>query len=251
MQYDHIETPAEGESRPNPFRELIQSQGPQWKAAASMQSKPRIEQLLAALGFDEATSERIKEAMLADVDRQVEQALLMMIGEAKMDADAFFYFMGLPPDLNEDLERELGTFLSDAEIATVREEVRRSHDKTLTDLADMQIGMMSVPDLTDDQRTRLREVFRGRNTMQEQMTGFAEMTRDHSVFEKLVAGEIDLAAEMKENFEPQRERISRILTPEQMKGYDRYQEQLVRQAEMGIKMMGAMLKTEDASATGK
>lgn len=236
-----------GEDGPDPFREMIKSQGPQWKAWAAMQAKPKIEQLLAALGFDEATSALIEKAMLADVDREVEQALLMMLGEAEMDPDAFFYFMGLPPDLNEDLERELGTFLSDGEIATVRAGVRKSHEKTMTDLADMQIGMMQVPDLTDDQRTRLRDVFRGKNTMQEQFTQFAEVTRDRTLFKKLITGEIDLATEMKKNFEPQRRRISQILTPEQMKGYDRYEEQLVRQAEMGMKMMGAMLKTQDAA----
>ncbi|MHC4164547.1 MAG: hypothetical protein ACYSUM_20685, partial [Planctomycetota bacterium] len=161
-----------------------------------------------------------------------------MLGEADLDPNAFLYFMGLPPDLNAEVERELGTFLSDNEIASVRSEVKKAHDKQLTDM-------------TADQKTRMREIFRGKNLMQEQFTQFAEVTRDRNLFKKLVTGEIDLAAEMKKSFEPQRQRVSQILTPEQMKGYDKYEESLIRGAEMGMKMMGAMVKEKPKPKEGE
>jgi len=242
---------AEGEDGPDPLTEMVKSQGPQWKAWATMQAKPKIRQLLAELGFDAETTARIEEAMLKDVEQQVDQAMLMMLGEVEMDANAFLYFMGLPPDLNPEVERELGTFLGDNEIASVRSEVKKAHDKQLTDFADMQIGMMQLTDMTADQNTRMREVFRGKNLMQEQFAQFAEVTRDRSLFKKLVSGEIDLAAEMKKSYEPQRQRVSEIRTPEQMKGYDKYEESLIRQAEMGMKMMGAMLKTKPKPKEGE
>ncbi|MHC4729892.1 MAG: hypothetical protein ACYS6Z_04770 [Planctomycetota bacterium] len=242
---------AEGEVEPDPLAEMVKSQGPQWKAWATMQAKPKILQLLAELGFDPETTARIEEAMLKDVEHQVDQAMLMMLGEADLDPNAFLYFMGLPPDLNAEVERELGTFLGDNEIASVRSEVKKAHDKQLTDFADMQIGMMQLTDMTADQKTRMREIFRGKNLMQEQFTQFAEVTRDRSLFKKLVTGEIDLAAEMKKSFEPQRQRVSQILTPEQMKGYDKYEESLIRGAEMGMKMMGAMVKEKPKPKEGE
>lgn len=243
--------PAEGEDGSDSMAEMVKSMGTQWKGWATMQAKPKIRQLLEALGFDAETSARIEAAMLKDVENQVDQAMLMMLGEAEMDADAFLYFMGLPPDLNADVERELGTFLRDDEIASVRSEVKKAFDKQLTDFADMQIGMMQLTDMTADQETRLREVFRGKNAMQEQFAQFAEVTRDRSLFDKLASGEIDIAAEMKKSYAPQRQRVSEILTPEQMKGYDKYEESMIRQAEMGMKMMGAMFKEKPKPKTGE
>jgi hypothetical protein len=242
---------ADGEDGSDSMTEMVKSMSSQWKAWATMQAKPKIRQLLADLGFDEETSARIEAAMLKDVENQVDLAVLMMLGEAEMDADAFLYFMGLPPDLNPDVERELGTFLGDSEIASVRSEVKKAFDKQLTDFADMQIGMMQLTDMTADQNTRLREVFRGKNAMQEQFAQFAEVTRDRSLFDKLASGEIDLAAEMKKSYAPQRERVRQILTPEQMKGYDKYEESMIRQAEMGMKMMGAMLKQKPKPKAGE
>ncbi|MHC4973228.1 MAG: hypothetical protein ACYTG3_12945 [Planctomycetota bacterium] len=242
---------AEGEDGSDPMTEMVKSLSSQWKGWATMQAKPKIRQLLADLGFDAETSARIEAAMLADVDNQVDLAILMMLGEAEMDPEAFLYFMGLPPDLNPDVERELGTFLGDDEIASVRSEVKKAYDKQLTDFADMQIGMMQLTDMTADQKTRLREVFRGKNLMQEQFAQFAEVTRDRNLFEKLVSGEIDLAAQMKKSYAPQRQRVSQILTPEQMKGYDKYEESMIRQAEMGMKMMGAMLKQKPKPKAGE
>ena len=242
---------AEGGPESDPVTEMVNTMGSQWKAWAAMQARPKIRQLLAELGFDPETAARIEAAMLKDVEHQVDQAVLMMLGEAEMDANAFMYFMGLPPDLNPEVERELGTFLGDSEIASVRAEVKKAHDKQLTDLADMQIGMMQLTDMTTDQKTRLREVFRGKNLMQERMAQFAEVTRDRSLFKKLADGEIDLAAEMKKSFAPQRERVGQILTPEQMKGYDKYEESTIRQAEMGMKMMGAMMKARPKPKAGE
>lgn len=234
----------DGDAEPDPVREMMKTQGPQWKAWATMQAKPKIQAMLAALGFDAETTKRIEALMIQDVENQMDRAMAMMLGDEEMNPDTFMYFLGVPPDLAPEVERELGTFLNDNEIASLRSEVKKAHDQQLTDIADMQINMMAVPNLAPDQKTRLREVFRGKNMMQEQFTQFAEVTRDRELLRKLAAGEIDLAKEIEKSMEPQRLRVQEILTPEQMESYKRYQETMIKQAEMGMKMFGSVLKTE-------
>jgi len=232
----------------DPFAEMIRSQSPQWKAWAALQAKQKLGGLFASLGFDEQTQKLIEAALLKDAEVQTERAIAMMLGTEDLDPDAFGYFMGLPPDLTPEVEHDLGTFLSDAEIASVRGEVQRAHQKQMDDFADMQIGMMAIPDLTPDQKTRVRDVLAGRDVMKEQFTRFAEFTRDRTKLRRLMEGE-GVAEEMKNSFAPTRRRMQDILTPEQFTKYEAYEAQMIRQAEMGVKMMGAMLKAGKGTQT--
>jgi len=243
------ETATEGAgTEEDPFAEMIRSQSPQWKAWAAMQAKQKLGGLFASLGFDEQTQKLIEAALLKDAEVQTERAIAMMLGTEELDPDAFGYFMGLPPDLTPEVEHDLGTFLSDAEIASVRGEVQRAHQKQMDDFADMQIGMMAIPDLTPDQKTRVKDVLAGRDVMKEQFTRFAEFTRDRTKLRRLMEGE-GVAEEMQKGFAPTRRRMQDILTPEQFTKYEAYEAQMIRQAEMGVKMMGAMLKTGKGTQT--
>jgi hypothetical protein len=220
--------------------ELVRTQLPQWKAFARMQAGQRADALLASLPFDAATEKRIKELLQQEAELQAARASAMMLGEEEMDPAAFQWFMGIGPELTPGLERELATFLDDSGIAVVRAEVKRTHDKQMNDMADMQIGMMNIRDLSDDQKTRMREVFVGRDVMTEQFTRFGEIVRDRDRFRRVMAGD-GIKEEMEKGFAASRRRVRDILNDQQYAKYELYEQQMVRQAEMGLKMMSSLL----------
>jgi len=156
----------------------LRSASSQWKAYAAMQAKSKVRGLLAGLGFDAETAMQIEDAIVGDVERQVDRAIAMMLGEEDMDASAFTAMLGIPPDLTDALEKELGAYLDDDEINSVRERVQTAHKKQMTDMADMQVATMGIRDLSDDQKNRMREIFIGQDMMTKQMTQFSELTRN-------------------------------------------------------------------------
>ncbi|MHC4340295.1 MAG: hypothetical protein ACYSX0_08805 [Planctomycetota bacterium] len=234
-----------GEAEEDPIEKWVRAQSTQWKAWASMQSGQRIEALLKELGFDEATAQAIEEAIAKEAERQTERAIQMFLGEEAVDPDAFGYFMGLPPELSPELERELATFLNDAEIDELRQGFKKTHDKQMRNLADMQIGMMPIPDMTTNQRQRMQGLFSSKNLMAEQLTQFAEFTSDRGKMRELIQGKA-LNEAMERQFAPTRDRVKEILTPQQMEGYRKYEQMLIQQAEVGIKMFGALLEQPEA-----
>jgi hypothetical protein len=223
----------------DPLEEFFRSQSAMWVGFATMQAKGRLKGLLADLGFDEETAAAIQEAILAEVARQTERAIQMMLGTEDLDADAFAYFMGLPPDLSTELSGELGTFLDDDEIASVRAEVKKAYKEQLTAMADMQINMMRIGDLSDDQRIRMREIF-STDVMKEQMVMLAEVTRDRRLLTRLANDPKMLNKAMKENLAPTRDRVREILSDQQFEKYSNYEQSMIKQAEMGLKMMGSL-----------
>ncbi|MHC4491738.1 MAG: hypothetical protein ACYTDU_08965 [Planctomycetota bacterium] len=229
----------EGAKEADPIAEMIRSQSAAWVGFATMQAKQKLKGLLAALGFDEETAKAIEEAILAEVARQTELAIQMMLGDAEMDIDAFAYFMGLPPDLSTELAGELGTFLDDDEIASVRREVKKAYKEQLTAMADMQLGMMQIHDLSDDQRTRMRELF-STDVMQDQFGMFAEVTRDRGKLTRLMNDPEGLTKVMQRNLAPTRQQVRDILNDEQFKKYEAYEQSIVKQMEMGLRMMGSL-----------
>ncbi|MHC4931719.1 MAG: hypothetical protein ACYTGV_05965 [Planctomycetota bacterium] len=235
-----------GEAEEDPIEKWVRAQSTQWKAWASMQSGQRLESLLKDLGFDEATARAIEEAIAKEAERQTERAIQMFLGEEELDPDAFGYFMGLPPDLSPELEGELATFLNDAEIDELRQGFKRTYDKQMRAMADMQIGMMPIPDMTANQRQRMQDLFSSRNLMAEQLTQFAEFTGDRGKMRDLIEGKT-LKAAMERQFAPTRNRVKEILTPQQMEGYRKYEQMLIQQAEVGIKMFGALLEQQGTS----
>jgi hypothetical protein len=225
----------------DPLREMLQTQKASWKAMARMQAGQRAEMLLAGLPFDAEREKRIQDLLQKEAELQAERAIAMMLGDAEMDPSAFGWFMGMPAELSPEFEKELATFLNDGEIQVVRAEVKRAHEKQMTDMADMQIGMMSIHDLSDDQKTRMREVFAGKDVMTEQFTRFGEIVRDRDRMKRLMRGE-GIKEEMEKGFVATRKRVRDILNNEQYAKYELYEQGMVRQAEMGLKMMSAFLE---------
>jgi len=224
------------------IEEWLRSASSQWKAFAGMQAKNKVRGLLAGLGFDPETAKQIEAAIVADVERQVDRAIGMMLGEEPLEQSAFTSMLGIPPDLSTELERELGGYLNDAEIGTVRERVKGAHQKQMNDMADVQIATMRIDNLTEDQKTRMREVFVGKDMMSQQMSQFADVTRNRKKFVELLQDEEALASIVQKNMEPQRRRVRDILDDEQFKKYEAYEKNVVQQARMGMKMMSAMMK---------
>lgn len=233
--------PAAKDPEMDAMREMIHSQSKVWKGWAGMQARQKAEALLANLPFDAEREKRIQELLQKEAELQAERAALMMLGEEEMDPDAFQWFMGMPEELSPRLEAELATFLSDGEIQILRAEVKRSHEKQMTDMADMQIGMMAIHDLSDDQKTRMREVFVGKDVMTEQFTRFGEIMRDRDRMKRLMKGE-GIKEEMEKGFQATRHRVRDVLNDEQFAKYQLYEKQLTRQAEMGLKMMSSFLE---------
>ena len=224
------------------IEEWLRSASSQWKAFAGMQAKNKVRGLLAGLGFDPETAKQIEAAIVADVERQVDRAIAMMLGEEALEESAFTSMLGIPPDLSTELERELGSYLSDEEIGAVRERVQGAHTKQMNDMADVQIATMRIDNLSEDQKTRLRDVFVGKDMMSRQMTQFAELTRNRKQFMDILQDEEALTGLVKKNMEPQRQRVRDILDDEQFKKYEAYEKTVLQQARMGMKMMSAMMK---------
>ncbi len=221
--------------------EMVHSQSKMWRAFAGMQAKQRAEALLASLPFDAEREKRIQELLQKEAELQVEEAAAMMLGNEEFDASAFEWFMGMPETLSPRLEAEFATFLNDGELQVVRAEVKRAHDRQMTDMADMQIGMMQINDLSDDQRTRMREVFSGKDVMTERFAQFGNIVRDRDRMRRLLKGE-GLKEEMDVQFAPMRRRARDILNDDQYSKYVVYEQQMIQQAEMGLKMMSAFLE---------
>jgi hypothetical protein len=212
-----------------------------------MQAAQKADALLDRLPFDAERERRIRELLEKEAALEVDRVIAMMLGEEEMDPDAFAWFFGVPPELSPRLEGELATFLNDGEIQVVRAEVKRTHERQVNDLADMQIGMMAIADLSDDQRTRMREIFVGKDVMTQQFTRFAELTRDRERFRRLLRGE-GIQEQMEQNFATTRQRVRDILNDEQYRKYEAYEKTMIKQAEIGIRMMASFTESQRGGA---
>jgi hypothetical protein len=235
------EKPPAADPEMDRIRELVHSQSKLWKGIAGMQAKQRAEALLAGLPFDAEREKKIQELIQREAELQAERAAAMMLGDEEMDPSAFQWFMGMPEELSPGLEAELATFLNDGEIQIVRAEMKRAHDSHMRDMADMQIGLMQIHDLSEDQKTRMREVYSGKDMMADQFTQFGEIIRDRDRMKRLIKGD-GFRETMEKGFAPTRRRVRDILTPDQFAKYEAYEQGLMKQAEMNLKMMSAFLE---------
>ena len=118
----------------------------------------------------------------------------------------------------------------------------------MNDMADMQIASMGIRDLDDDQKSRLREVFVGKDMMSQQMEQFADLTRNRKNLMSVLEDEEAFVALVEKNMEPQRRKVRDILNDEQYKRYEAFEKTVVQQAKMGMKMMSFLsLKSESMS----
>ena len=227
---------------PDPLKEMVRAMSKQWKTMAAMFAKRNMKGQLVELGFDAETAKRIEELVAAEAGRQTERALAMMVGDEELDPDAVYWFFGNGPEISTELERDLARFLNDDEVATVRAELKKNHEQQLIDMADMTIGMMGVQDLSDDQKTSVREVFAGKDFMRQQFKGMAEITRDSKRLRHILENPDAFEKEVRTTMAPYKQRMQDILRPEQMKQYERFETQFIRMQQMQMKMMSTLFE---------
>ncbi len=192
------EPEAEVDPKDDPLREMVKTMARQWKAMSSMFAKQRGWQAqLRALGFDAETAQRIEKLIGEEAARQTEKAVVMMLdGDVELDPEVFYWLMGVGPELSTDAERDLALFLSEGELASVRKEIHDAHETQLGDYATMTMGMMGIPDLSDDQQTEMRGVLAGKDFIREQIVGFAELTRDRKKLLYVLDNPMEMANEI-------------------------------------------------------
>lgn len=235
----------------DPLAKFINSQRAQWKAFSSMQAKQKIKGLLAGLDLDPEVAAQIEAEILADVDRQMDKVVDMMIGTEELDPDAFTVFTGLPSDLSTEVEAKLGTFLSDDQIHDVRERVKKTYKEQLGAMADSQIAGMGIQDLTEDQHTRLREIYTQRDVMRDQFVNFSRLTRDRAKLREVMKDDAQFDAMFEQNMEPMRRSIQDVLNPEQYKKYQAFEENIASGFRVQLKMMQSLFENEEDASKDK
>jgi hypothetical protein len=233
--------PADAPEPEDPLRELTQAQIPAMRAFASGQAKHRAELLAARLRLDPARAARLAQVFADEAARQVDLAFGMFFGDVELDPDLLLALWGGPGALTPELERELAAFLGTDEIVATREFVKREQERQREQAIDMQVAMLGIPDLTDDQRTRVREVFGDMGAYAADMTRFAKVMREPGSFERVFT-EAGMREIMEEGFRVRREKMRGILNAAQMERYARYEDLLVKQALMGAQMFKSLRK---------
>ncbi|MGQ0612609.1 MAG: hypothetical protein ACT4PV_02505 [Planctomycetaceae bacterium] len=241
--------PAEEPAGEEPLAEMMRAQIPMMKSFASAQSRERAGELLTALNLDPERADRLAQALANDAARQIEAAFLMMFGEGELDPDVLASMQGVPAEVSQELEGELARFLSPGEIVAVREHVKRQHARQQEQMVEMQVALLDIPDLSPDQGTRVRALFRDTDSMHQDTVRFAEMMRVPGKMRELFTEE-GIRAEMERQFAPRRERMRQILTQEQMARYGAYEERMAQQALMAIKMFGGRGKMSAQPSSG-
>lgn len=239
----------EAETGGDELAEMMRAQVPAMKSYAGAQARERAQELLKSLGLDPGRADRLAKALADDAARQMEAAFRMVLGEGELDPAVLASFQGAPAMVSAELERELASFLGTAEIVAVRDHVRRQHEKQQEQMVEMQVGMLDIPDLSPEQDRRVRELFRGSDSMEQDTLRFAELMRKPGKTQELLTEE-GLRAEMARQLEPRRERMRAILTPPQMERYAAYEARLFQQAALAMRMWGGFSRKRDQPSSG-
>jgi hypothetical protein len=193
-----------------------------------------------------------REKQLADVlakeaAREIEAIIPLLEGEEP--DPAALMDMAETDGMSGALQRDLGLILNANEMDGVREHYRRKEEEARKEQIESEIDDLALPDLTDDQRGRLREVIRA------EVDGEAD---DQPVSGEALRGKLDeqlskegIVAAMEERHRSRREKLAAFLTPDQLRRLDAHHEAEKKNAELAAGMFGAMIgfKTRVAPST--
>jgi hypothetical protein len=229
--------PGGGEQVEHPFARMMEAMRPMVESQVTQMAKGRATGISAAMKLDSEEAKKLADALGAEAARQMDLAWDMLFGDAEIDPDMLGIFQGMmTAEISEELENELTAFMSDDEIHAFRAEYKTQHEKQREQMVDMSITMMAIPDLTDDQRGRLREALTGSDPMREWNLSFARLMREPEKAGELISDPKKFAAEMKKGHAAQREQMRSILTDTQLeaatKSYDGMIEMMRRQIEL-------------------
>ena len=210
------------------FAVMMKAWRPMFEQQVTSWAKGRSGGISSAMALKPEEAELLATALGKDASRQLDAAWEMLFGDADIDADALSIFQGIMSgEISEDLERELTSFLSDDQVHSFRDEFGKAHEKQKDQMTDMAIKMMGVPGLSDDQRNKLRDVFRDSDPMREWNMSFARMMREPETLRDVIDDPEKFADEMKKGAQGQRDHLRNILNEEQMKQADRSYEMMI------------------------
>lgn len=210
------------------FAVMMKAWRPMFEQQVTSWAKGRSGGISSAMALKPEDAELLATALGKDASRQLDAAWEMLFGDADIDPDALSIFQGIMSgEISEDLERELTSFLSDDQVHSFRDEFGKAHEKQKDQLIDMSIQMMGVPGLSDDQRNKLRDVFRDTDPMREWNMNFARMMREPETLRDVIDDPEKFADEMKKGAQGQRDHLRNILNEEQMKQADRSYEMMI------------------------
>ncbi|MCZ6574671.1 MAG: hypothetical protein O7C98_16080, partial [Planctomycetota bacterium] len=221
----------------NPVAKMFETMRPMFEMQVSQMAKGRATGIAGSMKLEVDEAKQLADALGAEAARQLDEAWEMIFGDAEIDPDVLGVFQGMmSPEPSEELERSLTAFMSDAEIADFRDEYKAEHKKQQESMVEMAIDMMNIPDLSDGQRDRLRQVYGGTDPMRDLNTHFARLMREPERVTRLLSDPDQFAEEMLKGGAKQQEQLRAILTPAQLKAAEKSQKNIVenmrRQMEM-------------------
>ncbi|MEE8106787.1 MAG: hypothetical protein V3T86_14740 [Planctomycetota bacterium] len=219
------------------------------KDIMTMESKQRAAHIALALDLDPERTKLLEEAFAKDAERGLE-GFAGLFEKGEIDLSKLKDMKPEEGAVSEALEQDLAGFLNGHEIDTVKKEVKKEKERKQTQQIEMQIANIGVSDLSDDQRTQLRDYYKNKNSNRK-----SSSDPEENAFAEMIAGKgemdtDDMMKAIEKNNAKEREHMARILNPKQLQRYDIKQRQQLEQQKMGMKMFGTMFKAGKGDAKG-
>lgn len=221
----------------NPVAEAMKGFLPIVKLQMKTQSKGVAAEIADAMNLDPAQAKLLAAALGDEANRQVDAAWEMLFGEGEIDPEALGVLYGMfGVTMSPELEETLTSFMDDGQIGAFRDELGRQRERQVDQAVEMQIRMTGVSDLTEDQRRRVRDVYRDANVLQQQTEYFVRYLRDPKRLREVLDNPDQLAADLERGFTPQRTKLRDILTPEQFQKYRKSEQNMIELARAQLRM---------------
>jgi hypothetical protein len=219
------------------FKDAMKGQLPQWKSMMSVTAKRAGSAIAGKLDLDEQTTKVVSEAFDKEGERSAEIAMALMMGDFEGDEDdalaAMAWWMGTAGTMSDELALELSGTLNDEQIGAVREEMRIRNQSEMKMQAEMQIRMMTIPDLSDAQTTELTDMFSDGGMMKEQGRVWTEIMKNPRALVN-AKSDGDWEQLVAPSMEVNRRRMRAILDDTQYKAYEAYEKRNIKQARMWV-----------------
>lgn len=237
----------------NPLAALFGGEGGNLiKGMAAITAKSNARKIAAALGLDEERTKLLEEAFAAESARQL-AGLDVLAEGGEPDTAALSGLVQADGLMTDEMEHDLADFLNGHEIDSVRGELKKEKERKRREAIEAKVDGLGVRDLSDEQKEQLRQVFRDRKKGDEDGTyEMAEQKLEQR--KKLLDGELDTTAiikQMEKEGKKERDLVSRILTPAQLKQYDSHKKADMEAAKMSMELFGAIFKSAKGKGTMK
>ena len=237
---EELDADAEADAVLEKFRGAMRSQLPAWKAQFGVNAKGIGMQIAKELGLTGEQAKQFAAAYKAEGSLAAERVMGLFTGEFEGSStdieatmDSFYWFYGSAGIMSESLAGDLGKIVGDEDVAAAREEMRVRNKQQIDKQVEMQVAMMSLPDLSEQQRAEVKEVFGGGGMMKEQSKMWGAIMKDPR---KLLSADSDekWAKVIEPSMHTNRVRMKAILSEKQFTAYRDYEKMMVAQSRMWI-----------------